>query len=116
MVARGLGATPFLDLGSTGSNVVLCGGERGLLGLAFHPSYRTNGFFYVYYTRDGITVRTWMGPWDHSFPDGRFYAYHRWDWAEYLLHWFDHELKGVRSVKPRATAEAVARHLPARRR
>lgn len=25
-------------------------GERGLLSLAFHPDYRSNGFFYVYYT------------------------------------------------------------------
>jgi hypothetical protein len=25
-------------------------GERGLLGLAFHPKFATNGFFYVYYT------------------------------------------------------------------
>jgi len=25
-------------------------GERGLLSLAFHPNYSTNGFFYVYYT------------------------------------------------------------------
>jgi glucose/arabinose dehydrogenase len=25
-------------------------GERGLLSMAFHPSYATNGFFYVYYT------------------------------------------------------------------
>ena len=32
--------------------------ERGLLGLAFHPNYATNGFFYVDYTRalDGATV------------------------------------------------------------
>jgi glucose/arabinose dehydrogenase len=44
-------ATPFLDIGSTGSNLIVCGGEQGLLGLAFHPSYETNGFFYVYYTR-----------------------------------------------------------------
>ena len=43
--------TSFLDLGTTGSNLVLCGSERGLLGLAFHPDYETNGFFYVYYTR-----------------------------------------------------------------
>jgi len=52
-------STPFLDVGSTGANLIACGGERGLLGLAFHPSYVTNGFFYVYYTRasDGdITV------------------------------------------------------------
>jgi len=26
-------------------------GERGLLGLAFHPDHAENGFFYVYYTR-----------------------------------------------------------------
>jgi glucose/arabinose dehydrogenase len=34
------------------------GGERGLLGLAFHPNYAANGFFYVNYTRqsDGATV------------------------------------------------------------
>src|SRR5688572_22343605 len=28
-------------------------GERGLLGLAFHPDYETNGLFYVHYTRRG---------------------------------------------------------------
>src|SRR4051812_32367460 len=39
-------ATPFLDI--TGR--VLSGGERGLLSLAFHPGYKTNGFFYVYFT------------------------------------------------------------------
>ena len=26
------------------------GGERGLLSMAFHPDYETNGFFFVYYT------------------------------------------------------------------
>ena len=26
------------------------GGETGLLGLAFHPNYESNGYFYVYYT------------------------------------------------------------------
>jgi glucose/arabinose dehydrogenase len=26
------------------------GGERGLLSLAFHPDYKNNGFFFVYYT------------------------------------------------------------------
>src|ERR1043166_826313 len=45
--------TPFLDL----SNIVNCCGERGLLGLAFHPAYATNGFFYVYYINvDNNTV------------------------------------------------------------
>jgi len=37
---------PFLDI--TGQ--VGCCGERGLLGLAFHPRYRENGYFYVNYT------------------------------------------------------------------
>lgn len=39
-------STPFLDL----VGQISSGGERGLLGLAFHPSYDSNGFFYVYYT------------------------------------------------------------------
>lgn len=33
---------------------VAAGGEQGLLSVAFHPQYATNGFFFVYYTnRDG---------------------------------------------------------------
>lgn len=32
---------------------VRSGGERGLLGLAFHPDYASNGFFYVFYTAQG---------------------------------------------------------------
>jgi glucose/arabinose dehydrogenase len=38
--------TPFLDLRSK----VSFGGERGLLGLAFHPDYRSNGRLFVNYT------------------------------------------------------------------
>jgi glucose/arabinose dehydrogenase len=47
-------AAPFLDLAS----LVSCCGERGLLGIAFHPAYRTNGRLFVDYTRrsDGATV------------------------------------------------------------
>jgi glucose/arabinose dehydrogenase len=45
--------TPFLDISSLVGPCSGGCGERGLLGLAFHPSYRTNGFFYVYYTRVG---------------------------------------------------------------
>ena len=47
--------TPFISLVGTVSN---SGSEKGLLGLAFHPNYATNGFFYVNYTRlsDGATV------------------------------------------------------------
>jgi glucose/arabinose dehydrogenase len=44
--------TPFLDITSQ----VGSGGERGLLGLAFHPRFSTNGFFFVNYTgTDGHT-------------------------------------------------------------
>ena len=38
--------TPYLDV----SSLIVFGGEEGLLGLAFHPSYSTNGCFYVNYT------------------------------------------------------------------
>jgi len=39
----------FLDIRSR----ISTGGERGLLGLAFHPDFGSNGLFYVYYTRTG---------------------------------------------------------------
>jgi glucose/arabinose dehydrogenase len=56
LVRQPLAATPtvFLDITSR----VLSGGERGLLGLAFHPDYATNRRFLVNYTRqtDGATV------------------------------------------------------------
>lgn len=42
-------ATPFLDL--TGV-IDKTASEQGLLGLAFHPDYTNNGYFYVNYTRD----------------------------------------------------------------
>ncbi len=45
--------TPFLDI----NGLVSCCNERGLLGLAFHPQYTSNGFFYVNYTDNaGDTV------------------------------------------------------------
>ena len=40
-------ATPFLDLTSKAES----GGEKGLLGLAFHPKFHDNGKFYIYYTQ-----------------------------------------------------------------
>lgn len=42
-------ATPFLNI----SGDVSGGSEQGLLGLAFHPEYATNGYFYVHYTDNG---------------------------------------------------------------
>ena len=39
-------ATPFLDI----SNLTTTSGERGLLSLAFHPQYASNGYFFIYYT------------------------------------------------------------------
>jgi len=45
--------TPFIDLDSKAGS----GGEQGLLGLAFHPDYPNNGFFFVDYTdNSGDTV------------------------------------------------------------
>lgn len=40
------------------SSKITYGGERGLLGLAFHPQYPSNGYFFVYYNDTGgnITV------------------------------------------------------------
>jgi glucose/arabinose dehydrogenase len=50
----GMNVEPFLSI----TNNVLAGGERGLLGIAFDPEFKSNGEFYVYYTRrpDGATV------------------------------------------------------------
>lgn len=47
-------STNFLNI----SSKITYGGERGLLGLAFHPQYATNGYFFVYYnnTAGNITV------------------------------------------------------------
>jgi glucose/arabinose dehydrogenase len=49
-----VGGGTFLDI----HTIISTGGERGLLGLAFHPNYASNGLFYVNYTRrsDGDTV------------------------------------------------------------
>jgi hypothetical protein len=61
----GLQSTPFLDL----SGLVSCCGEQGLLGLAFHPSFASNGYFYVDYTDaagDTVIARYHVSP---STPD-----------------------------------------------
>jgi glucose/arabinose dehydrogenase len=43
-------STPFLDVSSRMVTLGANYDERGLLGLAFHPNFSTNGKFYVYYT------------------------------------------------------------------
>ena len=44
---------PFLDIVSR----VGSGGERGMLSVAFHPQYATNGFFFVYFTAPNGDIR-----------------------------------------------------------
>jgi len=46
-------AAPFLDV----STKISSGGERGLLSVAFHPDYVTNGRFYVYFTNPAGDIR-----------------------------------------------------------
>jgi glucose/arabinose dehydrogenase len=50
----GLDPQPFVDL----ADRIESGGERGLLGLAFHPDFARNGSLFVHYSRsgDGATV------------------------------------------------------------
>jgi glucose/arabinose dehydrogenase len=50
---RIVGGGTFLDVSALASD----GGERGLLGLAFHPDYVTNGLFYVNYTDNSGDTR-----------------------------------------------------------
>lgn len=48
-------AAPFMDMSS---KIEIGGNEQGLLGLAFHPRYHENGYFYLNYSRkrDGATI------------------------------------------------------------
>lgn len=60
IVDRSTGAittTPFLDITNRVYPVSTTGDERGLLGLAFHPNYASNGYFFVNYVdTNGKTV------------------------------------------------------------
>lgn len=54
-------ADPFLDV----TSLVSCCGERGLLGLAFHPQFETNGVAFVNYTDlrgDTVVARYTIDP------------------------------------------------------
>jgi len=45
-----MASTPFMDISSKLVSLNPGYDERGLLGLAFHPDFKTNGKFYVFYT------------------------------------------------------------------
>ncbi len=47
-------STPYLDIQGRVNSTA---GERGLLGLAFHPAYADNGYFFVNYTRNNGSTR-----------------------------------------------------------
>ncbi|MHC4219361.1 MAG: PQQ-dependent sugar dehydrogenase [Planctomycetota bacterium] len=47
-----MNATSFLNIDALVAGPTSQNDERGLLGLAFHPNYQVNGFFYVNYTRN----------------------------------------------------------------
>ncbi|MBE9489295.1 MAG: PQQ-dependent sugar dehydrogenase [Bacteroidetes bacterium] len=57
--------TPFLNI----SSLISTGGERGLLGLAFHPDYINNGYFFVYYTDNSGDTQVARYTVDGSDPD-----------------------------------------------
>ena len=44
--------TPFLNIDNRVIEIFNIGEERGLLGLAFHPNYLSNGYFYVNYSNN----------------------------------------------------------------
>ncbi|AHG93272.1 hypothetical protein J421_5737 (plasmid) [Gemmatirosa kalamazoonensis] len=62
-------AQPFLDVRSKMTPLMPQYDERGLLGLAFHPDFRTNGKFYVYYT-----VPPRLAGYDHTNVVAEFHA------------------------------------------
>jgi glucose/arabinose dehydrogenase len=93
-------ATPFLNIDAAVTGGASVNDEQGLLGLAFHPNYDTNGYFFVYYTTAttnlvaryqvssdpnvaltaGLTVISWSDPfsnhnggWMDFGPDGYLY-------------------------------------------
>src|SRR2546430_6903667 len=49
----------FMDISSSSQVISAAdtsiGGEEGLLGMAFHPGYATNGYFYLFYTATATT-------------------------------------------------------------
>jgi glucose/arabinose dehydrogenase len=61
-------ATPFIDITGKMVSVSPSYDERGLLGLAFHPDYKTNGKFYLFYSAPpkAGTANPGGTPWDNT--------------------------------------------------
>lgn len=59
LLTQQLITSPFLDIDSIVGGGNSGGDERGMLGLAFHPDYQSNGYFYVNYTNNSsdTTIR-----------------------------------------------------------
>ena len=51
-----LRSTSFLNIDSITGGGTSTNSEQGLLSMAFHPEYETNGYFYVYYTNNSGNV------------------------------------------------------------
>jgi predicted acyl esterase len=54
--------------------------------------------------RRGIRVHQLLGQWHHQYADSEG-DHTRWDWADRMLAWFDHELKGDTTAKLGARVE-----------
>lgn len=56
--------TPFLDISGKVIQRTSAQDERGLLGLAFHPAFESNGRFFVFYS--GVLQANGPAGWDHT--------------------------------------------------
>ena len=56
LLTETVNVTAFLDINSLVGGPSSNFDERGLLGMAFHPDYATNGFFYVNYTNNSSDI------------------------------------------------------------
>jgi glucose/arabinose dehydrogenase len=57
MVTNGADGSAARELLNLANRHPHTGVENGLLGLAFHPRFRTNGLFYIYYTQQNLWRR-----------------------------------------------------------
>ena len=72
---------PFLDI----SQRVTSGGERGLLGIAFHPQFENNGRFYLNYTTGDDNLTTVISEFSATPKTGKYYTHTDADSERVLL-------------------------------